>query len=482
MIIWPVILWAAGAFITAPKFAVWDSNGDPLSGGKVYTYECGSTTPKTTYSNRALSSANANPVVLDSRGEADIYQSGCLKIVLKTSADVTVYTVDNFAGVGESFLQDADGDTIINVEESTDEDIIRFDIGGTEQVTIQDGSIAPTTTNDVDVGTNSLRMKKVHTNQISGHAFPGFLQRPKFTYVESLDYDGGTLDFTVGETVTGAGGGTGVIVAISTTSTTVSGTVYLNTRNAVAYVNDEVLTSAAGAAVANQISSKNAIVISPFVYYHCGTTEQLLYSDSNIPFEFANLGTSDWSYLYFDDSAIVTAATNLISASELVDSVTEPAAYNVTKHGRYFPTTTTNDMVFFAVLTDGSNNILEFFHDGGNFCHYATFIADRVMADLDNVWTDITLTIPSFTTRALNWFVLDAKADAQEVYLYWRTNGQTDATGHMTVSTKTGEDEVASIYSDVMTDSSQIIEVKCSATGDNQAAVYTDGWYFPQGL
>ena len=35
-------------------------------------------------------------------------------------------------------LRDADGDTKVNVEESADEDKIRFDIAGTEQLIIQD--------------------------------------------------------------------------------------------------------------------------------------------------------------------------------------------------------------------------------------------------------------------------------------------------------------------------------------------------------
>lgn len=77
------------------KFQAFDASGDPLSGGKVHTYEPGTITNKTTYSDSALTTLNANPVVLDSRGEAPIFGDGNFKIVLKTSADVTVWTVDN---------------------------------------------------------------------------------------------------------------------------------------------------------------------------------------------------------------------------------------------------------------------------------------------------------------------------------------------------------------------------------------------------
>jgi hypothetical protein len=83
-----------------PKFQAFKSNGDPLSGGKLYTYTPGTTTNKTTYSDKALTSANTNPVVLDSNGEATVYGTGEYKFVLKDSDDVTLWTVDNISGIG----------------------------------------------------------------------------------------------------------------------------------------------------------------------------------------------------------------------------------------------------------------------------------------------------------------------------------------------------------------------------------------------
>ncbi len=71
-------------------------DGTPLSGGKLYTYAAGTSTPLATYSEYTGTTANANPVILDARGEAPIYWSAVsYKVVLKTSADVTVWTQDN---------------------------------------------------------------------------------------------------------------------------------------------------------------------------------------------------------------------------------------------------------------------------------------------------------------------------------------------------------------------------------------------------
>lgn len=92
------------ALFNYPKFKAFTTAGVPLAGGLLYTYEQGTTTPKTTYSDSALSVANTNPIVLDANGEANVYLSGYYKMVLKTSAGVTLWTLDNVAGIGSSVL------------------------------------------------------------------------------------------------------------------------------------------------------------------------------------------------------------------------------------------------------------------------------------------------------------------------------------------------------------------------------------------
>jgi hypothetical protein len=80
-----------------------DNNGVPLSGGKIYSYAAGTTTPLATYTSSSGATAHTNPIVLDSAGRVpggEIWNnySNLYKFVLKTSADVTIATFDNVGG------------------------------------------------------------------------------------------------------------------------------------------------------------------------------------------------------------------------------------------------------------------------------------------------------------------------------------------------------------------------------------------------
>lgn len=73
-----------------------DSNGDPLAGGLLYSYVAGSATPVATFTDFGAGTPNPNPVVLDVNGEANVWIIGGLyKFVLADSDDVIQWTVDN---------------------------------------------------------------------------------------------------------------------------------------------------------------------------------------------------------------------------------------------------------------------------------------------------------------------------------------------------------------------------------------------------
>lgn len=81
-------------------FSVEDVAGAVLAGSKLYFYTTGTSTPLATYSDQALTIANANPVVADASGRfgAIWLQNADYKVVLKSSADVTLVTRDPVKG------------------------------------------------------------------------------------------------------------------------------------------------------------------------------------------------------------------------------------------------------------------------------------------------------------------------------------------------------------------------------------------------
>lgn len=84
-----------------------DNNGDPLSGGKIYTYLAGTTTPATTYTSSTGATPHANPIILDSAGrissnnEVWLTDGTDYKFILKTSADVQLWSADNLSGIND---------------------------------------------------------------------------------------------------------------------------------------------------------------------------------------------------------------------------------------------------------------------------------------------------------------------------------------------------------------------------------------------
>ena len=76
-----------------------------LSGGKIYTYAAGTTTPQTTYTSVIGVDTNANPIILDSGGRLpeDMWLSEGLlyRFVLTDANDVQIGEYDDIAGVND---------------------------------------------------------------------------------------------------------------------------------------------------------------------------------------------------------------------------------------------------------------------------------------------------------------------------------------------------------------------------------------------
>lgn len=103
-----------------PYLQFFDSNGDPLAGGKIYTYAAGTTTPKATYTDSTGAISADNPIDLDASGIPDtangsMWLIGSYKFVVKDALGNTIRTTDNvtsfstLAEQAEAFFQSFSG-------------------------------------------------------------------------------------------------------------------------------------------------------------------------------------------------------------------------------------------------------------------------------------------------------------------------------------------------------------------------------------
>lgn len=87
-----------------------DNSGNVLTGGKIYTYLAGTTTPAVTYTSSSGVTAHPNPIILNAAGrvpdsgEIWLTDSISYKFVLKDQNDVLIATYDNIVGINSNFV------------------------------------------------------------------------------------------------------------------------------------------------------------------------------------------------------------------------------------------------------------------------------------------------------------------------------------------------------------------------------------------
>lgn len=93
-----------------------DDNGNVLSGGKIYTYQAGTTTPAATYADNLGSAVNPDPIVLDAAGRVpqEIWfpVGSKFKFVVKTSTGTLIGTYDNIPSINDPY---SEGSLLSNV-------------------------------------------------------------------------------------------------------------------------------------------------------------------------------------------------------------------------------------------------------------------------------------------------------------------------------------------------------------------------------
>lgn len=86
--------------VVNPRVQFFANNGRPLIGGRIHTYVAGSSTRARTYKDAAKAQPNTNPIILDGRGEAQIYLAEGVeyKFVLEDSKGALIYTQEPVYG------------------------------------------------------------------------------------------------------------------------------------------------------------------------------------------------------------------------------------------------------------------------------------------------------------------------------------------------------------------------------------------------
>jgi len=139
------------SFIGGAGWQFFDNNGNVLSGGLLYTYAAGTTTPQTTYTSRSGTIANTNPIILDSAGRTpeQIWSTEGIiyKYVIADSDNIVIRTWDNIGGsdVASDLAQDladnnnpAKGDALIGFRQSNSSGNLIGAVGRTVHQKLQD--------------------------------------------------------------------------------------------------------------------------------------------------------------------------------------------------------------------------------------------------------------------------------------------------------------------------------------------------------
>lgn len=187
-----------------------DNNGVILSGGKIYTYAAGTTTPQASYTSASGTTPHANPIILDSAGRVpggEIWLTDGLvyKFVIETAASILIGTYDNITGVNSNF-----------VNYTIQEEVITATAGQT---------VFNLATINYTPGTNSLTVYIDGVNQYVGDSY--------------LETDSNTVTFTSGVHV---GGEVKFTTAVQTTTGAVDASIVSYTYPAVGAVGQTVQT------------------------------------------------------------------------------------------------------------------------------------------------------------------------------------------------------------------------------------------------
>jgi len=337
---------------------------------------------------------------------------------------------------------------------------------------------------DTDAMTESSATALATQQSIKAYAdskvISGATSRSKFKVLLRVPYDGGTGAFVAGERAeVNTGGGIGYVFAVS--GSTTQGTLFIEKDDAGQWLNNQAITgSTAGAADVNGTVLQDTIVIYPGAWHHSGTTNQLVYSTDKIYLTFSSLAASDWYYVYINDAAVVAGGDIIITKADLSPDTTEPEWVD-SKLGLYHPTQT-GDRCILAVRTDAGSQLIDHYFPGGSeYIAYSAASVDVNNVDIDAQWSEQTLTMPSFATRA-KVIVYASTYGAGIQTLYARPHEDKSWAGDEIFHVLGTDTDGLRFQVDLNTDDSQKIDLKTNVSDSDKFTLQTRGYYLPQGM
>lgn len=160
-----------------------DNNGVILSGGKIYTYAAGTTTPRATYTSSSGATPHANPIILDSAGRVpggEIWLTDGLvyKFVIETATAILLGTYDNLKGIN-----DLSGAAAVIIPLVTP---VIYNATGNGVQTVFALSTAPVSENTTNIYINGVYQQK-NTYVLGGSSIT-FSEAPPLTSTVEISY------------------------------------------------------------------------------------------------------------------------------------------------------------------------------------------------------------------------------------------------------------------------------------------------------
>lgn len=324
-----------------PGAQFFDDNGVPLSGGKIYTYAAGTTTPKTTYTDYTGATAHSNPIILDAAGrppsEVWLNYGDAYKFILKDSNDTLVGTFDHIDGIPPININ------LVRLYGSTSGyiDLVAPAVAGTNTITFPalTGTVA-LTSSPTFTGTSTFDTITASGNITGAKTISGRLVSASQTVTvdQYLYMDGtGQLKLPVGTTFQRAGAfsGTGQISGTTLTITNVlGGSLYIGATitgtgvTAGTRVTD-FLTGSGGVgtytvSVSQTVAAGTAIADAP-------VTGMIRYNSTNAAFE--GYGSSGWAGIGGGATGAGGDEVFILNSQVVTTSYSIPSGKNATSTG-----------------------------------------------------------------------------------------------------------------------------------------------------